>query len=445
MRRLGGAISLAMGLALAGAGCAGGAQRLARNGALPDLGAEIQAQLDAGSLTRSEAARIAEATLAHEIESAGGAAGVSRIREMRACARAMDGALARREELGDAVAVEAAWARALYGAMSDGDARAYATAADARLRAIAPLGYVRDEDAGVRRGAMNDPLAEARRAALRAAAKAKDVGDVDELARVARLDPDPLLRSEAIRALGAIGGAAVAARLRDLWTSGDDGVRGEIGVAWSGPTLFAHGGEEALRTIVGTEHGAGALEAAAAVLRVHPRGEGGPSAELRNLAIALLARATASDARRGRLHALAVVPLEADRADLAPLLDAVRAAAKDDDLEVRVSALARLLESPSDRARAVADLEGVAGRGVSGPSTRITRRALFALATAGDQRIQAWLELELKSRDPEARLSALVGLVALSRAPRGAGLLADPDPSVHTRAACALVSAARRP
>lgn len=436
---------LALVLTLASAGCAGSAERHARGGELKDLGAEIQAKIDAGSLTRAEAARIAEATLAHEIEVAGGATGVARIREMRACARSLDGALARREELGDAVSVEAAWARALYGGMSDGDARAYATAADARLRAIAALGLVRDEDASLRRGAMSDPLAEARRGAVRAAAKAKDLGDVDELARVARLDPDLLVRSEAVRALGAIGGPAVAGKLRDLWTAGDEAVRGEIGVLWASPEVFPYGGEEALRTLLGTQHGEGALEAAAAVLRARAASDVGPSREVRDLALSLLARAIESDARRGRLHAIAIAPLGRERPDLSPLVQAVRAATKDDDLEVRVSAWARLVERTEERDRAISELRAIAGRGVSGPSTRLTRRALFALATAGDGQIQAWLERELGSPEPEARLSALVGLVALSRGPRGAALLADPDPSLRTRAACTLVLATRRP
>jgi hypothetical protein len=86
----------------------------------------------------------------------------------------------------------------------------------------------------------------------------------------------------------------------------------------------------------------------------------------------------------------------------------------------------------------VRDLEAFAGQ--PGP---LGSRARFALAAAGDVRIQAWLERDLTSPDPSERLSAANALGAMGRSARGAPLLADPDASVRTRAACTLILAVR--
>jgi hypothetical protein len=420
--------------------CASTAVQAAKQGDQRDLAAQLRKRIDEGKLTRHEAGNVAAAVAEHEIRAAEGELGVKRIRELRGCARDLDGALESREKNGDNVSIEAAWARAFYGDMSAGEARDYAKASDPRLRAIAPLGYVRDDDASARRKAMTDSALEARRGAMRAAQRALDPGDVPALAEAARVDPDPIVRTDALRTLLTIGGPEVARRLRDLWTSGDEGVRGDIAVGWTRPTVFPSGGEEALRVIIGTERGPGSIEAAAGVLRMPTKGkkEEVPSAELRAMAVSRIAQTIEKDARRGRLHALAVAPVSTS-GELAPVLSAVRASAKDDDLEIRITALGRLLDSPPDRAAAIQELEPVAGQ----PEGRHARRALFALASAGHHRIQAWVERDLASQDPETRVSALLSLVALDRAPRGATLLADADPSVRTRAACMLIGAAR--
>lgn len=437
--------------ALATSGCASGSVRAAKEGDYKGLGGRLQERIDDGSLSRREVGDIARAIAEREIETAQGKEGVARVRELRACARDLEGALEARAKHGDDVAIEAAWTRALYGDLSASDARDYEQVSEPRLRAIAALGWVRDDDGPARRKAMQDPMLEARRAAMRAAQKVHDPADVPALAEAARLDPDLLVRSEAVRALSAIGDENVAARLRDLWAVGDDGLRGDIAVAWTTPALFALGGHEALRVLLGTQRGAGVIEAAGAVLRM-PSSETNPQRELREMAAALFVRSIDKDTRRARLHALATAPLPTRsraakspgdheaRPELPPIFDAVRAAARDEDLEVRVAALSRLLEVDGERDRVIRELEPIAGR----DQGRVPRRALFALASIGHIRIQAWLERDLRSSDPEARLSALVGLVALNRAPRGAMLLADADPSARTRAACVLIGAARR-
>jgi hypothetical protein len=225
----------------------------------------------------------------------------------------------------------------------------------------------------------------------------------------------------------------VVPRLRDLWTEADEAMREDIAVLWTMPAIWAAGGRDELRLLVAAGTGQGAISGAGAIVRVHAD----PSdPELVRSASALLARTIESGAHRARLHAMAVAPLDAD------IVAALRKAAADEDGPIKVAALSRLLGSSPDRAQARRDLESIGGQ----KDSPVASRARFALATAGDVHIQAWIEDDLASPDPLTRLSAADALAALGRAARGAPLLADADPSVRTRAACTLlVAASRRP
>ena len=230
-------------------------------------------------------------------------------------------------------------------------------------------------------------------------------------------------------------GGQMADLLRDLWTGGDEGLREDIALAWSAPSVWNAGGREALDALVAAGHGSAAIEASAAVLR-----HGDASAESVEAAIGQLARSIDGGPRATRLQALAQAPL--DRGDL---LAAVQRASSDEDVEVRVGALARLAASggasggPGGRtADAVAALEALAQ-----PGSPVAPRARFALAGAGDRRVQAWIEGDLAARAPEDRLGAATSLATLGVPARAAPLLADADAGVRVRAACTIVMGAR--
>ena len=178
--------------------------------------------------------------------------------------------------------------------------------------------------------------------------------------------------------------------------------------------------------LVASDHGAPAVEGAAAVLRRRDA-----DADVKEAAAAQLERAMGSGARPTRLQALAQAPL-----DRPELLDAVRRASDGDDREVRVAALARL--ATAGEVDAVGALEGLAAVGSS-----VASQARFALAMAGDRRVQAWIEADLAAPRADLRLAAATALAALGVAARGAPLLADADTSVRTRAACTLILAGR--
>ncbi|MBX3218468.1 MAG: hypothetical protein KF850_41060 [Labilithrix sp.] len=454
MRRSGRILSLgraALALTLLAA-CGSPALRAAEQGDAAKLRVEIASKHERGKLSNDEAADLARAVAEREIATAKDeAVALARLRETRACAAELDDALGARMKTRDGAGAEAALSRLEDGKLGEGAARAWLDDADDRWRAVGARTLHRDEDRARRQAAIVDPSPRVRRSAIRAAATAKDVTDLDLLFETARVDPELALQNEALRSMSAIlrgqgdkarpRAAELAVKLRDLWTAGDDALKEDVAVAWGLAPVFENGGREALRVAVSSGKGPGAIAAAGVVTRSASK-----DADLMTSASALLARTIADGSRRDRLHALAVARAEG------PVLDAIRKAADDDDREVRVAVLGRLLDSKVDREAAKKELLAVAGYGVKGFGGRAddaraldqAARARHALAAAGELRIQAWIEADLASSEPRRKTSAASALAALGRPARAAPLLTDPDPSVRTRAACTMLTASRR-
>jgi hypothetical protein len=404
--------------------------RAAERGDRVALASAILARERTGELSNGEAAALARAVAGREIRGAAGPEAVERIHDVAACGHELDGTLAARSETHDDAGAEAALARLDGRRLGLGDARSYLGDTNAHWRAVATRALIRDEDHDARVRAMLDPEPGVRRGALRAARDAHDEADLSGLADAARVDPNPMNRSEAVRAIGALPAATgdrVANLLRDLWAVGDDGLREDIADAWSSPDMWGAGGRQALRVVLASDHGPGAIEAAAAVLRRQDA-----DGEMADLAIAQLATSIEQGALRTRLQALAAAPM-----DRPVLLGLVRKTADTDDPNIRVAALARLAEGKD--ARAIDQLERF-----SQPGSPVAQAARLALANAGDRRVQLWIEQDLAAEAPERRLAAATALAALGVAARAAGLLADADPRVRMRAACTILVAARR-
>jgi hypothetical protein len=436
MRRVLGLTALCFLTATISACASSAATSAARKGDDVALRAAIASQHAQGKLSDGEAADIAQAVLARALEDAKGDAALDRVRDVRPCALAMSSALQERAKIHDDAGAEAALALLEVREYSASDARKYVQDASDAWRAVGARGLVREDDRATRLSAMVDPSARVRRAAVRASAEAKDERDVDALFEAARVDPEPLVRSEAVRALGRLdaGGIAVVNKLRDLWNVADDPLREDIAVAYTSPHLAAAGGAEAVRVLVASGHGPGVISAAAALLRARTDAF---DAETKRSAVGLLVRTIDDGSRRDRLFAMAIARLE--EADLLAAMK--RATTCLDDLDVRLSAYVRLLEVPKERDAAMKELYAFAGPAVKGP---LGQRARLALADAGELRIQAWIEEDLKSEDGSARLTAAQALSALKRPARGAPLLADTDPRVRARAACTILAAVRQ-
>jgi hypothetical protein len=434
----------------------GGALIAAESGDLPTLSTKINSGERAASLHLGEVANLARATASREVFMGMGDAAVQRVREVRACAPELRDALSARAKRHEDAGAESALALLDAGLFDAGDARRFVASPEDAWRAVGVRGLTRPEDAGARRRALVDPSPHVRRSALRAMEAGLDFSDLTPVFEAARVDPDAMVRTDAVRLLARFGRLSgdggktaenVTRLLRDLYPTADDPLREEIGAAWAAPEEYAHGGREALRVLLASEEGPGALSAAAAVLR-DPRGG---DAEIETAARATLERAIASGARRNRLHAIAVAPLGSAFREPrsireekpSALVIALEKASLEDDLDVRTSALGRLASAAapaSERPKAILGLETIARRTDDPP---LSSRARLLLAEAGDVRVQAWVEADLRSEDPWVRISALEALVALGRATRGAPLLADAEVSVRTRGACALLLAAR--
>ncbi|MCA9589812.1 MAG: hypothetical protein KC657_31125 [Myxococcales bacterium] len=444
--------------ALLASGCGASATvRAARAGDRAELRREIAERHRQGTLGEGEAAKIARAVAARELSTATGPDARKRMSELRGCAMDVEDELFERTKSHDETGAAAALVLFEDGRLGDGDAREWLTDGDDAWRSIAARALVRDDDGPLRRKLVLDPSPRVRRSAVRASARAGELADLETLFETARVDPEPIVRTEALRAMSAVlrkrqpaaGHAAdLAVRLRDLWTAGDDAAREDIAVMWALSPIREHGGMQALRVTVAAGQGPGAIAAAGVVLRT----EAAKDAELAASARALLSRTIAEGSRRDQLHAIAVAPLAAD-----DLVAAMRKVGKGPDPEVRVAALARLLEVPADRAGAIRDLLAFAAYGVragrppSAPEDdplglAHAARARFALAAIGQLEAQrAWVEADLGAPDPVRRLRAATTLSLLGHAARAAPLLADDDPSVRTRSACIILSAARGP
>jgi HEAT repeat protein len=405
--------------------------RAAESGDRAALKSAVEQGERSSTLSNREAAALAQTVANREVRGATGPDALERVRDAWSCAHELDDALAVRMRTHDDAGAEAALARVDGHGLDLGDLRGYLADTDPRWRAAGTRSLVRSDDHAARVQALLDPDPHVRRQAARAARDAADPGDLQALAEAARVDPEPLVRTEAVRAIAALSplpGDVAANVLRDLWSAGDDGLREDIALAWAAPAVWNAGGQEALRIVVASDHGPGAVEAAAAILRHKD-----VSGDVAVAALAQLARAIEQGASATRQQAIAQAPLER-----AELLAAVRNAAEGDDDEVRVAALTRLVAGPSRGGGTMEKLEAFAQ-----PGSPLSQRARFALASAGDRRIQGWLEQDLTSERSYDRLSAATALASLDASARAAPLLADIDPSVRVRAACTLLMAAR--
>jgi hypothetical protein len=213
-------------------------------------------------------------------------------------------------------------------------------------------------------------------------------------------------------------------RLQDLWSGGDEAIRGAIARAFAVPVLFEAGGRTALDKALGREEGHATVDAASAMM-----GAGGSNGAL---SLVKLAR---EDDIAVRAHALRL--LDPARSEHLEVLVKV-AENKSEDASLRVIAANRLVQSPPHRAKALEILVGLAAN-----KDKTGTDAAVALAEAGDERARARLLEDLKT--PSAlRFRVASALTTLGHAADARPLLASSDVDVRDGAACAILSTAKR-
>jgi HEAT repeat protein len=406
-------------------GCgASASMRAAERGDLNGLRAAIARERAACKLERAEVVALAKASADRELLQARPAEALARIEEARACARALSDPLeklARSEGEVGAVATLAL----LETTAGDKDGawrlRRYGASASAWWRAVAARAAVGEELGPARRTFYGDGDERVRLAALRAALERADRADRRPLLEAARLDPNPLARALASRALGSIADEDVVLALRDIYARADEGLRQSIVDAWAQRQAAEAGGLRELFRVAENERGAPTIEAAWVLLRFPRVDRAVP------VGTHVILRAIADGLARDRVLAIMDAPLADPR-----VVPALRKAAMSSEPNVKAAALSRLAESAATRAEALRDLSAWAQTG--------SRDALHALVRAGDRAAARKVAEELASPVPETRIAAARLLIGAGELDRAADLLADRDAHVRMTVACAIVS-----
>ena len=242
--------------------------KTALNGDLKQLQQEIRESQQRGDLDRDTVQDLARAVARREVHSAKGEMAVVRVQQVRACTPHVADVLRDRAQRNDDAGGVARVA--LLEAGIDRDERLvaeYREASSGAWRAVAARSAIGGSHGAVRRSLFLDGDERVRQAALRAALEEPDLRDLDQLLEAARLDPDPLCRSIAARAVGNVGGERAVLGLKDLWAAADEETRLVLIEAWAMPAAFKAGGERELLKVSETSTGLPSVAAAGALLR----------------------------------------------------------------------------------------------------------------------------------------------------------------------------------
>lgn len=423
-------------------GCASSpAMRAAEEGRFADLRKAIEEDLRSAELDAEQARGLARTVTAREIRHALGTVGVERVEVLASCAQEVRDPLLERAQKNDEVGAAAARLLVDRELVDTGDIRIRAQQAELSARdASAAIAWKavdtrllwKAEDGAERRRRMLDGDEDVRVAALRAAVDAGDAADLDLLLEAARVDPQPLARTMAIRALGAIGGERAVLGLKDVWALADEPRRQVITTAWATSRSIDAGGRRELWWAAETQSGTLGIAAAIALVRARdPKADG---------VLGVLVRAIESGTTLERVYAINVSPLAS-----APVNKAIVKAQDDGDEAVALAAISRRVESSGEgsakpgtqeREALIAKLVRMAGF-----ESAIGQRARASLARARVRDVLPALERDTESKNMKIRQAAGQNLAAMGELSRAAVLLSDGEPQVRVAVGCAILSA----
>jgi hypothetical protein len=421
----------------------------ARRGDLGALSAALDDQARRGALDDGTLREVSRAMLEHDLARFGGERDARRVGSLALCAKPLASPLRRLARDGEPEVASAAAIVLLDAEVVDRDEFTGRHRDDThpRWRAAAARGLVDADTAALRATRTLDDDRDVRRMATLAAIDAGTDGDRTLLLDVARRDPDVVVRVTAIRGLGTLAAredeaaasrrADLADRLADLWSAGDDVIRGAVARAWATPPLFGNGGRGHLESTAGQVSGDVAVETASALWS-----GGGDGA-------ALLARLANDPEPPVRRHALRLLDpaIDAHREALAAALHTGDAG--DDDPEARLIAAERIAGYSPPLAKALGpSFEGLARDAraalvaLANGESKVATEAAIALASLGDGAVVAKLVKELDLPTPlRGRIVAV--LVGSGHGAEVRKLLSSADLDVRDAAACAVLAAPR--
>ncbi len=403
----------------------------ALQGDIATLQREIAAAKQRGELDRGAVRDLALAVARRELRSNSGDAAVERVRELRACVGPLASDFEELADGEDPAAAAATMALLESGRADRGSLMsAHLVSKEPMWRAVAARAAVGKDQVGARRELLTDGDVRVRRAALHASLDDPDPGELNDLVEAARLDPDPLARSLAVQALGALGGAEAVNALRDLWQRAEPQTRQVIVSAWAADKSYSTGGQEQLLRVLDTQQGLVAVVASQQLVE--------RKSEHREQAVQFLRRTIDEGPTDERRLAIRLAP-----ASEASLMEAIARQIEPEngaDEQAQVMAAARLLRPENkDAATKKAALSRL-GKLSDARSPSIRRQARGALIAARSPSVIPSLEKGLKSKSSEVRRQAGEGLYMLGKPSEAATVLGDERGSVRTRVACAILA-----
>ncbi len=388
----------------------------------------LEAQAD-GELSRSLAKDVAKNLLEGELERSLDKEGEDLIASLSLCGRELEGALTRRSRTHDEVGGQALLLLVERG-RRHGDALDHERDEIVSYRAAFARTLTGPKNARRRVPLYSDPDVLVRRAALDAAQGSATAEEFEAVSDAARHDPDPLCRNQAIRLLGNIDAPSSVPVLLERYGSGSEqeklaaleGLRRK-----AASDLRAR--DELYHLATGSE---GLLRLSAAIVLL----EGALPIELerKEFLTNIIEQAARTGAPSERVLAFRFVDLDSQA-----MRAVLREAAESPSESVQLAALSYLLQEGqerTDRARAEELLLELAKK----DSPRAAR-AKQILASHSFHSVLGLLLEDTKSKEPEVRLAAAEGLLALELWDKAGVLLADPEPTVRRRLACTMLAA----
>lgn len=410
-----------------GLGCgASGPTGAALHSDLKTLQREIEEARRAGDLDESAVRALAAAVAERELRAARGDLAVDRVREFRGCLHPLADTfmdLAEGRTAAAPAATHALLAANQLPALPLFEKHFGVT--DPAWRAVAARAALGAARGGARRQFMRDGDIRVRRAALHAAIVERDSADLGELVEAARLDPDPLARSLAVQALGAIGERPAVRALRELWPGAELATRQGIVSAWGRSKAFQAGGEAELLWILETQTDLPVVVAAERLLALSER----HAAQAAAVLLRIINDGPVDERRLAILLSPDAPEFEAAIAELlAPTAPA--------DEALQVMAAARLVRAAKFRNVASKRLRALL---VSKTET-IRRSATAALVAVRDPAVVAHLKQGLNSPAERVRQQAAVGLFLFGNYAEAASALGDERSQVRSHVACTILA-----